>query len=63
MRDNGTVTDPHPLTGRPFDSPVPPGTGWPGDPADARTPVARSADGVARRAGTTAHPAPLDARH
>ena len=62
MRDNGTVTDPHPLTGRPFDSPVPPGTGWPGDPADARTPVARSADGVARLAGTTADPATLDAR-
>ena len=24
---------PHPLTGRPFPSPVPPGTGWPDDPA------------------------------
>ena len=36
-------TDPHPLTGRRFGSPVSPGTGWPGDPATAATPVARSA--------------------
>ncbi|MFY0407491.1 uracil-DNA glycosylase [Solicola sp. PLA-1-18] len=33
-----------------FGSPVPPGQGWPGDPADASTPVARSAGGVARQA-------------
>jgi len=33
-----------------FDSPVPPGTGWPGDPADATTPVARSPAGVRRLA-------------
>jgi uracil-DNA glycosylase family 4 len=26
---------PHPLTGQLFDSPVPPGTGWPDDPANA----------------------------
>ena len=32
---------PHPATGQPFDSPVPPGTGWPGDPASPGTPVAR----------------------
>jgi uracil-DNA glycosylase len=38
---------PHPLTGEPFPSPVPPGTGWPGDRADARTPVAQDADAVA----------------
>ncbi len=39
---------PHPVTGVPFASPVPPGTGWPGDPADAATPVARDpADVVA----------------
>ena len=31
---------PHPVTGQLFDSPVPPGSGWPGDPADAATPVA-----------------------
>jgi len=37
------VTDPllpHPLAGGRFPSPVPPGTGWPGDPATAATPVA-----------------------
>jgi uracil-DNA glycosylase len=37
---------PHPLTGELFDSPVPPGTGWPEDPAVRRTPVARDADEV-----------------
>ncbi|WP_310964950.1 uracil-DNA glycosylase [Nocardioides terrisoli] len=41
---------PHPLTGQQFTSPVPPGTGWPDDPADATTPVARSAADVARLA-------------
>ena len=30
----------HPRTGALFDSPVPPGTGWPGDPATADTVVA-----------------------
>lgn len=38
---------PHPLTGQLFASPVPPGTGWPDDPADAATPVADSAAQVA----------------
>ncbi len=38
---------PHPLTGELFESPVPPGTGWPGDPAEAGTPVARTAADVA----------------
>ena len=33
---------PHPVNGQPFPSPVPPGTGWPGDPADGQTPVART---------------------
>jgi uracil-DNA glycosylase family 4 len=33
---------PHPLTGELFESPVPPGTGWPEDPAVRRTPVAHS---------------------
>ena len=32
----------HPVTGEVFASPVPPGTGWPGDLADAATPVAPS---------------------
>ncbi len=40
---------PHPLTGELYPSPVPPGTGWPGDPADATTHVARDADDVRRR--------------
>ena len=44
------VSLPHPVTGELFPTPVPPGTGWPGDPADADTPVARSAAGVARLA-------------
>jgi uracil-DNA glycosylase len=33
---------PHPITGQLFPSPVPPGTGWPEDPAAAETPVART---------------------
>lgn len=41
----------HPATGGSFASPVPPGTGWPGDPADAGTPVASTAGDVARIAG------------
>jgi uracil-DNA glycosylase len=53
---------PHPVTGGAFPSPVPPGSGWPGDPADARTPVARTPDDVARLAGSAAGLADLDAR-
>ncbi len=41
---------PHPVTGELFGSPVPPGTGWPDDPADATTPIAHDADGVRRTA-------------
>ena len=33
---------PHPLTGQLFPSPVPPGAGWPDDPATAATVVART---------------------
>ena len=44
--------DPHPVTGQPFASPVPPGTGWPGDPADLATPVARTPAAVRRLAAT-----------
>lgn len=51
---------PHPATGALFPSPVPPGTGWPGDRATARTPVARSAAQV-RRLAASALPYP-DAR-
>lgn len=39
---------PHPVTGDLFASPVPPGTGWPGDPAGPDTPIARDADDVRR---------------
>jgi len=40
----------HPLVRRKFASPVPPGSGWPDDPASASTPVAGSADDVRRLA-------------
>ena len=52
---------PHPLTGDPFASPVPPGTGWPDDPADGATPVARTPAAV-RRLAVTDDLAELDAR-
>ncbi len=52
---------PHPLSGEPFDAPVPPGTGWPGDPAAADTAVARTPARV-RRLAATADLAELDAR-
>lgn len=40
----------HPLTGRRFASPVPPGTGWPDDLADPTTPVATGPAQVVRLA-------------
>ena len=40
----------HPVTGQAFPSPVPPGMGWPGDPATAPTPVARDVRDVLRLA-------------
>jgi uracil-DNA glycosylase family 4 len=40
----------HPVTGKLAASPVPPGTGWPDDPAGPDTPVARDASGVVRLA-------------
>ncbi|WP_432476783.1 uracil-DNA glycosylase [Nocardioides sp. GXQ0305] len=43
---------PHPVTGRLFPSPVPPGTGWPDDPARADTRSARTAAGVRQLAAT-----------
>ena len=52
---------PHPVTGRRFASPVPPGTGWPGDPADALTPTARTAPEVLRLSSATTSVAELDA--
>jgi uracil-DNA glycosylase len=59
--DRGDAPLPHPLTGVPFPSPVPPGSGWPGDPASADTPVARTAADVLALADTD-ELAELDAR-
>lgn len=42
--------DPHPITGELFASPVPPGSGWPQDPASPETPVARTTAQVRRLA-------------
>ena len=52
---------PHPRTGTRFDSPVPPGSGWPGDPATAGTPVAHNAGQVSAMAAAIAAIADLDA--
>jgi uracil-DNA glycosylase family 4 len=55
-------SDPHPVTGQPFVSPVPPGTGWPGDPATARTPRAATGPDVVRLATSARALTVLDAR-
>ncbi|WP_182113272.1 MULTISPECIES: uracil-DNA glycosylase [unclassified Actinotalea] len=52
---------PHPRTRVAFPSPVPPGTGWPGDVATPATPVARTPADVARLAGAAADLSDLDA--
>ncbi|HET9875893.1 MAG TPA: uracil-DNA glycosylase [Mycobacterium sp.] len=52
---------PHPRTGKPFDSPVPPGSGWPGDPASRRTPVANDPAQVVELAGQARSIRELDA--
>ena len=52
----------HPVTGGLFRSPVPPGTGWPGDPATADTPVATTAAQVRRLASQADGIRELDAR-
>ena len=54
--------EPHPITGELFTSPVEPGTGWPGEPATAATPVAHDADDVRRLAAESDDVATLDAR-
>ena len=51
----------HPITGQLFDSPVPPGTGWPDDPASPDTPVARTSSEVVAGAEVDTLPE-LDAR-
>ncbi len=50
------------MIGGSFASPVPPGSGWPQDPADAATPVATSRAEVERLAATAGDVADLDAR-
>lgn len=55
-------TDPHPVTGQFFASPVPPGTGWPDDPATADTPVARTPVQVRRLAASAQDLPELQAR-
>jgi uracil-DNA glycosylase family 4 len=57
-----TGPDPHPVTGQRFDSPVPAGTGWPGDPATGETPVARSVPRVRTLAASAEDLATLQAR-
>jgi uracil-DNA glycosylase len=52
---------PHPLTGDLFASPVPPGTGWPDDPARSDTPVARTAEDVGNLAADATDLSDLDA--
>jgi uracil-DNA glycosylase len=51
----------HPNTGRAFGSPVGPGTGWPGDPATPRTPVAADAARVVALADQAGSIPELDA--
>lgn len=51
----------HPRTAALFDSPVPPDTGWPGDPATAGTAVASAAAQVVAMAQAVESPAQLDA--
>jgi len=52
---------PHPRTGELFDSPVPPGSGWPGEPATARTAVAATPAQVASMAAAIKTVEELDA--
>ena len=57
-----SVPLPHPLTGELFDSPVPPGKGWPEDPGAADAPIARTAGEVLRLAQTAGSLDQLEAR-
>ncbi len=52
---------PHPRAGGEFDSPVPPGSGWPGDRAGPSTPVARDPGQVGELAAAAGSLAELDA--
>jgi len=52
---------PHPVTGRLFESPVPPGSGWPGDPATPASTIARTELQVEKMAGLAGSLPELDA--
>ncbi len=54
--------DPHPVTGQLLPSPAPPGAGWPGDAADADTPVATTPAQVRRLAASAVDVPQLQAR-
>jgi uracil-DNA glycosylase family 4 len=58
---SGCVKLAHPRTGEMFDSPVPPGSGWPGDPATPRTAMAETAAQVASMAAAVRTVEELDA--
>ncbi|WP_024793853.1 uracil-DNA glycosylase [Tomitella biformata] len=64
MADDDDIGEllPHPGTGALFPSPVPPGSGWPEDPADANTPVSRTATEAVQLAASAQGLAALDAR-
>ena len=57
----GVVKLAHPNTGTPFDSPVPAGSGWPGDPATGNTAVAATPAQVLSMAAGVASIEELDA--
>jgi uracil-DNA glycosylase family 4 len=59
---SGRVKLAHPRTGEMFDSPVPAGCGWPGDPATARTAVASTASDVTSMAAAVSTIEQLDAQ-
>jgi uracil-DNA glycosylase len=52
---------PHPVTGQLFESPVPPGAGWPGDPAKSASTIAWTERQVEQMAGLAGSVAELDA--
>jgi len=58
---SGRVKLAHPRTGVMFDSPVRPGSGWPGDPATSRTAVAETPTHVASMAAAVGTVEELDA--
>jgi uracil-DNA glycosylase family 4 len=58
---SGVVKLAHPRTGKLFDSPVPPGSGWPGDPGTPHTSVATTPEDVAALAAKVETAEELDA--